>query len=55
MKRKAKSICMFLLFVVGIILVIYGQKTVGYFHLFLQIIGLIIMLTVLGIYNKQYE
>lgn len=50
-----KTILMVLAFVLGLVLVIVGQRTVGYPYLAMQILGLVLILYVVNLYNKRYQ
>lgn len=51
----SKTILMVLAFVLGVVLVIVGQRTVGYPYLAVQIFGLALILYVVNVYNKRYQ
>lgn len=52
---KTKAMIMLIVFFVSIFLVFYGRTKIGYFGLFLQILGIIGLLSELYLYNKQYR
>lgn len=52
---RNKIIALALIFIISLILLFYGQKTVGYGYLALEIIGLCGILFVVYCYNKQYK
>lgn len=52
---KTKAMIMLVIFFVSIFLVFYGRTKIGYFGLFLQILGIIGLLSELYLYNKQYR
>ena len=53
--EKNKIIGLGILFIVSMALIFYGQRTVGYGYLALEIIGLCGILFVIYCYNKQYK
>lgn len=52
---RNKIIALAITFIVSMGLIIYGQRTVGYGYLALEVIGLIGILFVVYCYNKQYK
>lgn len=48
------TIAKIIVFVLSVGLVIYGQRTVGHFNLFLQLIGLSGLLFLLWNYNRKF-
>lgn len=52
---KSTLIIGIVLFVISVALVFIGQKNIGYTGLGLEIIGLIGILVVLHLYNRQYK
>lgn len=54
MKNKVISILKVVFFIVCLILVIYGQATVGKVYLLLQLIGLAGLLVLLWNYNRKF-
>lgn len=55
MESKAKSIVMIVVLVVCLVMIILGQKHVGYPGLATELVGLIGLLVVLYIYNKDHK
>ena len=53
--EKNKIIALIIIFIVSMGLIIYGQRTVGYGYLALEIIGLCGILFCVYCYNKQYK
>ena len=53
--EKNKIIALVIIFIVSMFLVFYGQRTVGYGYLALEVIGLCGVLFVIYCYNKQYK
>ena len=53
--EKNKIISLAILFIVSMGLIFYGQRTVGYGYLALEILGLCGILFVVYCYNKQYK
>lgn len=43
------------IFVVGLVLVVTGQKTVGYKNLGMMVLGLSMLLSLIYLYNKKYN
>ncbi|SKA06019.1 hypothetical protein SAMN02745116_02282 [Pilibacter termitis] len=54
-KKFVKTLIHTVLFVFFVSLVVINQRTVGYIHLFLQLIGVAGLLVQLFIYNKKYS
>ncbi len=50
-----KSVIMAILAIVGIGLVIWGQRTVGVSYLLVQFVGLALILVAIGMYNSKYK
>ncbi|MCI5722878.1 MAG: hypothetical protein MR283_02570 [Erysipelotrichaceae bacterium] len=55
MKHTSESILMIVVFIISVLLVIIGQRNVGYINLCMQVIGLVGILFVIGLYNKRYK
>ena len=53
--EKGKVILLALPFAISMGLVIYGQQTVGYGYLAMEIVGLCGILFVVYCYNRQYK
>ena len=53
--KSSKNILMALISIVSLIAVIMGQKHIGYAGLTVQILGVIGLVSVLGIYNGKYK
>lgn len=53
--NKLKTLIMAILCIVFVVFVIIGQKTVSYNSFFLQLIGLVGLLILVYIYNRQYQ
>ena len=53
--KSSKNILMALICIVSLIAVIMGQKHIGYVGLSVQILGVIGLVSVLGIYNRKYK
>lgn len=54
-KKIIIGILVAIVFVVCVVLVVVGQREIGYAGLGKQLIGLAGLLTLLGIYNHQYK
>ncbi|MFB1052119.1 hypothetical protein [Paraliobacillus sp. JSM ZJ581] len=54
MKDKIMAIAKVIFFIFCLFLVIYGQRTVGKFELFLQLVGLSGLLFLLWNYNRKF-
>lgn len=54
-KKKLKNVLLLIIFIIGIGLQIFGHRTEGIKGLMIQFISLVVLLTILYIYNKQYE
>ena len=50
-----KVLIKIVVFVVGLTFVIQGQKTVGYFHMGMMLVGLTMLLSLVYSYNKKYN
>ena len=55
MSSKLFLILKFLIFIVCVGLIIWGQRTVGYLYLGAQLVGLAGLLALLYSYNKTYR
>ena len=55
MSEKNKNILMAVIFTVSIILVIFGQRKIGYLYLFIQFLGLAGILYFISLYNERYK
>lgn len=55
MKQVLLSSLYALIFVVGLALVVVGQRTVGYLSLVMMITGLLMLLFLMYTYNKKYN
>ena len=50
-----KTILKFIAFFICVVLVIYGQKTVGIPYLMIQIVGVIGIMVLIYLYNRKYK
>lgn len=55
MKKWIIRLVYLVLFIVCIVLVVHGQRTVGVGYLFEMLAGLVGILIMLAIYNKQHQ
>lgn len=55
MDNKIKNIVLATVFLVCFVMIIIGQRNIGYPGLTIEIIGLIGILTVLFVYNKAHK
>ena len=55
MMNKAKYWFQVAVFIICFLLIIYGQKNIGYTGLALQLLGLVGLLNLLWRYNKNYQ
>ncbi len=55
MNHTVQNILLLLLFVASVVLVVVGQKNIGYAGLSAELIGLAGVISVLYIYNKRYK
>ncbi|EOT41189.1 DUF6903 family protein [Enterococcus dispar] len=53
--NKAKYWFQVAVFIICFLLIIYGQKNIGYTGLALQLLGLVGLLSLLWRYNKNYQ
>lgn len=54
-KKLIKNLILFVIFIVGVVLQILGQRIESYMGLAIQFVSLIMLLLVLFIYNKRYQ
>lgn len=55
MSRKIQNIIMLVVAVVAYAMIIIGQKNVGYTGLAVELVGLIILILLLYVYNRRYK
>ncbi len=55
MSKKVQNIIMLIAAVVAYGMIIMGQKNIGYTGLMIEIVGLIILVALLFIYNNRYK
>lgn len=55
MNKYVKTIACLVVFIVCIVLVVVGQKTVGIPYLLMELLGLAGLLIMLYFYNKKYQ
>lgn len=55
MENKVKSIAMLVVFLICLSMIILGQRNVGYTGLAVEFVGLIGLLIILYIYNKEHK
>lgn len=54
MENKLTLILKLILFILSLVLIVYGQRTVGRVYLLMQLVGLIGLIGLLWSYNKNY-
>lgn len=54
-KKKINNLILLVIFIVGIVLQIVGQSIESYVGLAIQLISLVLLLTVLFLYNKRFK
>jgi len=52
---KTKTIIMVVVAIIGLLMIIFGQRTIGYQGLFIELIGLFALLCVLFVYNRDHK
>lgn len=54
-KEKLRGVLMLIVFIVGIGLVVIGQKNIGAPGLGLMLLGLAMLISLLWLYNRKYK
>ncbi|URN96132.1 MAG: hypothetical protein NAG76_07850 [Candidatus Pristimantibacillus lignocellulolyticus] len=54
-RNLLRNYLMLIVFIIGIVLVIIGQKNIGAFGLGLMLLGLALLIGLLWFYNRKYK